>query len=270
MRFKILFDKLPEIPTVERAVYRAPNGEILFGTLYTASKEGVRSGVTSCPGGTFAALDRDGYSFFYEEPPRLPYGWRAASGVVEDEGAFCGTFVTYCLEVPMKIDAFEENGGRVPAEVGLLLAAHLQLGWKLNAVNFDLFRCVTGQKFLPFVITPTGLRYYMYRPSAETMQMAIAQFVKVLARLEHLMEVKHLNLILEYAYAAALVSRAFGILEAGDVAQDLGASYSKVSTAVYSMMAIDDCPIGFVYQDLKPGPHDAYRFTADMFIQKRR
>jgi|GEM_PF-2490587 len=254
--------------SVRKAVYFSKDHGVLFGGLYLCTFYEVGYGFRSDP------LNHSPYilRFIIQDfkDTELPAGWTQQTVWVRDETTY-GAFVAHWLELPMKIDAFVENSGKIPAEVGLLLSGCLQLGEAVSSRHLDNYRRLTGLKFLPLVITPTGLRFFMYRPSSETLYAGIQRFHEVLERLGEAVRTTALELILRKMYVTVLVNQVEELTSIPIYGSETGLLRSVLQTNLDNSVCNLQVPfgsLGFVYQDLMPGPHDARRFSQDMLLKR--
>lgn len=270
---KIKFNELEERPSVHKAVGYYPSDGEMFGTLYLCSRLEAEAGFGKTP------VERhhpDVVEFIMRtrKTVPIPSGWEQGMGYVSDDTSFGASFIGHWLDVPMQIGAFKRNGGEVPEEIGLVLSAYLQTGEVVNARNFRNIANCTHLKFLPLVIGPTGIRYFMYRPSQEAMQQGIVRFQEVLRRLGGLKDPRVLDSVLKEVWARVQVEQVRNLL--GDdhastarlQATETGLQFSISSTL--AGYGLERGCLGFVYQDLKPGPHDARHFHYGMLLQREK
>ncbi|MFH1089889.1 MAG: hypothetical protein V1716_05720 [Candidatus Uhrbacteria bacterium] len=268
--FPVDLSQLSDKPTIYKAVGQSVQHGVGFGTLYLCTRGDAETGWGTT---TLERHHPDVVEFLMRgcKDIELPGGWKQDSFWVSDDFHFAASFVTHWFEVPFEIAEFTNNGGRIPTEVGLLLSGYLQLGEAVNARNFDNYRRLKGLKFLPLVITPTGIRFYMYCPSSETMRAAIVRFQEVLDRLRGIMRAGTVRQILRDMYATVLLSQAEEVLEKTPasvvgVTEVEGALRSRLDTYM-KCLDMRSGSLGSVYQDLKPGPHDARHFFYGLLVR---
>lgn len=268
---KIDLSKLKEQPSVEKAVFPWTDGPI-FGTIYLSSRAEVVRGESADAMERHHPKDREFFNDGYHDI-ELPDGWKQKREWRNEDSGCGASFVAHWLEVPMKIRAFEENGGRVPDAVGALLSGYLQTGEAINLRNYDNYNQRKNLKFLPFVITPTGLRYYMYKPGPETMRAAIVRFTAVLEKLGDAADQDFLKSILEATAAIIHLSRAEQLLEESLIEGSITRVREKLQAGIDASLnscGVSCTSLGFVYKDLQPGPHDATHFSCDMFFKREK
>lgn len=281
MNQQFRLDLLDREPSAHKAFVVYPGLGMVFGTTFMCSlaegMAGVERRARNQPQKSPLALHHPNLTSFLGSGCRdiaLPADWTQETLKIDDDTGFGATFVAHWLEWPtMKLGAFQENGGKVPTAAGLLLSGYLQLDEAINWRNFLGYQLGVNLKFLPMVITPTGLRFYMYRPGTETMRAAIIQFQEVLRRLEAITSVAILNSLLRDVYAAVLLSQTQEVL--GDTPSSVNGLVevrsglqSRFETSMKLFQAPRKC-LGFVYQG-QLGSQTAQRFSSDMFVRRER
>ncbi|MBT4857409.1 hypothetical protein HON52_04465 [Candidatus Uhrbacteria bacterium] len=147
----------------------------------------------------------------------------------------------------------------------LLLAGYLQLGEGITGKKFAHYRVLEGLKFLPIVLSPSGIRFYMYRPTTESMRKAAIQFAEVLTRMR-----AHGFLSKEGLMNAFLsVHTILGIKRVQDLARNevtaesIAAAIAALHTEfVESLGGMTGGSLGMVLRDVGHGPHDTKLFDA--------
>lgn len=147
----------------------------------------------------------------------------------------------------------------VPSEMGLLVAGHLQSGEAINSRNFSNYLHRKNLRFLPFVITPTHFRFFVFMPTDERVLAAVEAFKKITASNEFRRMRVEFELFLRRSYAKVRL----------DEAEQIAPGYFEVTCKpVRTLTSFADWswnnPFSFVYKDL-PGPQSVTVFTPDMF-----
>lgn len=237
--------KLAVEPTVQKAVWER-DGQI-YGTLYTAARSNPRCDLEKSHPDVVEMVMHG------ERILRLPKSWEYSKNWFSTEWSEAA-FVSVCFTVAHGIK-FPVRP-KIPAQVGYLLSAHLQLGEAFNFRNFANYRRYCGLKFLPFLITREQFQFFIYDPTPDRVKNGISVFQAVLDKLQGLTPL--LPEVLRDAYTCVRLD------EVQEVSHLIDPVLQDANRRLAQWLQPYRKQFGFVYKDL-PGSQDTKLFDYEMY-----
>jgi len=244
---------LPDAPMIQKAYYCPPRSSVLleeplptlmFGTLFTPSRDQEAQRINAngrpidlvCP--EAGEMMRKGYKTL-----DLPPGWEVRLYLSSHLASLLTSFAALWFEVEHGLKFKHPRGGRMPEQVLWLLSDSMQTGKRWTYRNYQKYCRLEGLKFLPFLITHDHFRFFVFRPTAERVEMAIKAFDQALSRIQR-------EECLNYS---GLIHRA------NDVFYDVRVTEIPELEGLHRGSPTKS--VAFLLKDLKGSPQDATRFN---------